>query len=186
MAIDSTLVPVLEGLAAQGFTTFEAMGAEGARAAMSTFTAFQSPGADVEKVTEVQYGEADDQRLAVYVPHHDGGPLPVVIYVHGGGFVGGDISLIDGIARNLAAELPAIAVAVTYRKSPENVFPAAHDDVLAAVNWVRENIGAHDGDPTRIAVAGDSAGAMLATAVAFSGQDVAALALVYPVVDFLA
>ena len=109
-------------------------------------------------------------------PGHRSGraPCPILVYCHGGGWVIGDIGGHDGECRPLCAATGAIVVGVDYRLAPEHPFPAALDDCTAAVEWVAKHAEALGGDPARIAVAGDSAGANLAAAVALRLRDGAA------------
>lgn len=94
------------------------------------------------------------------------GPLPVLVYLHGGGWVMGDITCYDGVARALAVACGAVVVSVDYRRSPEHRHPAALQDTVGALRWVADH-GAELGvDVTRIGVAGDSAGGQLAAAAA--------------------
>lgn len=95
-----------------------------------------------------------------------GRPAPVVVYYHGGGFVLGSLATHDAECRALALAVPAIVVAIDYRRAPEHPFPAAVDDGLAAFRWVAQNAAAFGGDVDRIAVAGDSAGGNIAAVVA--------------------
>ncbi len=105
----------------------------------------------------------------VYTP--DGaGPFPVVVYYHGGGWVIADINTYDASARSLALGAEAIVVSVDYRHAPEAKFPAQHEDAYAAYEWVVENIGASNGDASRVAVAGESAGGNLAAYVALTAK----------------
>ncbi|MFD6396479.1 alpha/beta hydrolase [Nocardia sp. NPDC060249] len=126
--------------------------------------------------------------LRVFAPHHDGEPLPVIVFAHGGGFVFCDLDSHDEFCRSMAAGVGAVVVSVDYRLAPEHAGPAAHDDMFAALRWAAENAGAYGGDPSRIAVAGDSAGGNLAATVAIAARDtggprIAAQILIYPVID---
>jgi acetyl esterase len=113
---------------------------------------------------------------------------PVVMYFHGGGFVLGSIETHDGLARELGIRAAATVVSVDYRLAPEHKFPAAPDDCLAATRWAAAHAAGFGGDPGRMALAGDSAGANLAAVTAIrlrdeGGPPVAALLLMYPVTD---
>ncbi|ELW9527369.1 alpha/beta hydrolase [Burkholderia cenocepacia] len=125
--------------------------------------------------------------VRVYRPAAGSYPLPTIAFFHGGGFVLGSVELMDDIARTLCRDMEAVVVSVDYRLAPEHPFPAAHDDALAATRWVIRNVSELGGDTSRVAVAGESAGANLATstALALRGCDnrPAAQLLVVPGVD---
>lgn len=112
----------------------------------------------------------------VYAPVSTGAPgadggLPVIVYFHGGGWVIASAEVYDGGARGLSRDVNAIVVSVDYRLAPEHKFPAAWDDALAAYRWVAENAASLGGDPTRLALAGESAGGNLALATAVAARD---------------
>lgn len=113
-------------------------------------------------------------------------PRPVVVYAHGGGWIEGSVTTLDGVCRRLAVGAAAVVVSVDYRLAPEHRFPAAVEDVDAVVAAVKDGQVAGT-DPGRVAVAGDSSGGHLATVAARrardAGRPVAFQALVYPVVD---
>ncbi len=114
--------------------------------------------------------------------------LPALLYLHGGGWVVGDLDSHDGVCRRLANLAACRVVAVDYRLAPEHRFPAAIDDAAAALAWVARNAAELGVDPARIAVGGDSAGGNLAAVLAIMGRDGAAPAsvfqmLLYPAVD---
>ncbi len=99
------------------------------------------------------------------------GPLPVILYFHGGGWVISTIDTYDSSARALANGANAIVVSVEYRKGPEDRFPAAHDDAIAAYRFILQHAEPLGGDPRRIAVAGESAGGNLVFNVALAARD---------------
>ncbi|KQT53130.1 lipase [Aureimonas sp. Leaf454] len=122
----------------------------------------------------------------LYIPEGGAGPLPVIVYYHGGGWVIADINTYDASARGLALGAGAIVVSVDYRHAPEHKFPAQHQDAYDAYVWTVENIGSENGDTRRIAVAGESAGANLAADVALMAKEMKATLpvhqlLVYPI-----
>lgn len=96
---------------------------------------------------------------------------PLVLYFHGGGFVTGDLDSHDASARALARRTGAIVISVEYRLAPEHKFPAAHEDAWAAWQWLSQQVRALGGDPRRLAVAGEDAGANLAAHIALRSRD---------------
>jgi len=93
------------------------------------------------------------------------GPLPVILYFHGGGYVAGGIDENSPEAHRLAFAQPALVISFSYRLAPEHPFPAGVEDGEDALAWVAANAPSLGGDPDRIAVSGSSAGAGLAAAV---------------------
>ena len=91
--------------------------------------------------------------------------LPVVHYIHGGGWVIADLDVYDASPRAIANAAKAIVVSSHYRQAPEHKFPAAHEDSFAAYQWVLANAKALGGDPQAIAVMGESAGGNMAAAI---------------------
>ena len=117
-----------------------------------------------------------------------GGPLPIVVYYHGGGWVIADLDTYDPSARALAEKAGAVVVSVAYRQAPENPYPAAHEDAFAAYEYVAENAGEFGGTPGQVAVAGESAGGNLAVSVALLAKEAGGsmpvhVLSVYPVAD---
>jgi len=126
--------------------------------------------------------------IRIYRPNAIG-PMPVLVYFHGGGWVIGDIETHDGICATMANAAGCLVVSVGYRLAPEHKYPAAADDSYAATAWVAENAESIGGDPKRIAVGGDSAGGNLAAVVALMARDRASFrlnlqVLVYPITDY--
>lgn len=113
--------------------------------------------------------------------------LPILIYLHGGGFVIGDLDSYDATPRGLTNREQCIVVSVEYRHAPEHPFPAAHDDALEATRWVYDHASDIGGDAHRVAIAGESAGGNLAASTCLrlrdSGEPVPVFQLlVYPLV----
>ncbi|MBB3281271.1 alpha/beta hydrolase [Mitsuaria sp. BK037] len=148
-------------------------------------TAATVPPADVEVTPhEARFG-GQALRVRVYRPRGAAGALPVTLYFHGGGFVLGDLDAYDAVCRQLCADSGVMVVSAAYRLAPEHLYPAAVEDCFAALGWVAEAIRGFGGDPARLAVAGDSAGAALAATTALMARDaggpaIAFQLLVYP------
>jgi acetyl esterase len=114
-------------------------------------------------------GPAGPIGIRIYWPPTDPGEHaapPVVIYLHGGGFVIGDLDTHDGTSRQHAVGADAIVVSVDYRLAPEHPYPAAVEDAWAATLWVAEHGAEIGADTTRMAVAGDSAGGTISAVMA--------------------
>jgi acetyl esterase len=139
-------------------------------------------------VSDITVPGADGERAArVYRPDVDG-PVPTMVFFHGGGFVIGDIETHDDQARLICRDGEMVVVSVDYRLAPEHPFPAGYEDCLAATRWAAANIDTLGGDADRLVVGGDSAGGNLAANVALAcrgeGPALAAQFLIYPGLDF--
>jgi acetyl esterase len=125
----------------------------------------------------------------LYLPPNAGTPLPVLVYQHGGGWVAGSVATHDPFCRLLSQAAGVIILSVEFRPAPENPYPAALEDTLTAARWAAQHAKEWGGDPARLALGGDSAGANLAAVAAnkFSaggqGPALRALLLLYPVTD---
>ncbi|MEO6123319.1 MAG: alpha/beta hydrolase [Ilumatobacteraceae bacterium] len=107
--------------------------------------------------------DAGDLAARVFDAHQHPSELkPMVLYVHGGTWVIGDIYAYDSSARGIAMLVDAVVVSVGYRLAPEHPFPAAHDDIAAALRWLQQHGESLGGDVSRIAVVGEGAGASMA------------------------
>lgn len=146
---------------------------------------------EVEAVGKVEdrsiKGPGSDIPIRIYTPNGRG-PFPLLVYFHGGGWVVGSIETVDASCRSLTNQVGCITVSVDYRLAPEHKFPAAPDDCYAATTWTALNAASIHGDPSRMAVGGESAGANLAAAVALMAQErgapsIALQLLLYPVID---
>jgi triacylglycerol lipase len=124
----------------------------------------QEPYAGVSVRRDERYGPHERHRLDVFTPMDGSGPRPIFVFVHGGGFVGGDKKqpgspYLDNVAL-WAARHGLVGINITYRLAPEFTFPAGSQDLAAAVRWAREHAGEIGGDAGRIFVMGTSAGAV--------------------------
>lgn len=117
---------------------------------------------EVEVTRDLAYGEHERHRLDVF-RKPDTAQAPVLVFVHGGGFVGGDkrsgeTPFYDNIG-TAAARHGFVGVTITYRLAPEHRFPSGVEDLAAVVRWLKANIADHGGDPCKIVLSGQSAGA---------------------------
>ncbi|SHN36721.1 alpha/beta hydrolase [Cryptosporangium aurantiacum] len=188
MPVDESLQPLLALLNAPGVPKLSDGTPEAARLNFRRFTVDARqpeslvPVASVEDVTIDSEGVALPGR--VYRPEADG-PVPTIVFFHGGGFVIGDIDTHDDQVRWICREVGAVVLSVGYRLAPESQWPGPVDDALTAVEWALSHVASLGGDAARVAVAGDSAGGNLAAVVAQERRDViAAQLLIYPATDF--
>lgn len=120
-----------------------------------------------------------------------GSDLPLLLFMHGGGFVLGNLDTHDDLARDLTAGTGCVTVSVGYRLAPEHPYPAATDDCFAALKWAAANARNLGADPAQLVVIGDSAGGNLAAVTSLRARDeagppVAAQVLIYPTADLTA
>lgn len=193
MPLHPQIVALMERAAAAGVRPTHELTPEEARAQMDEMSRERDK--DRTKVrmvadTVINGADGDDMTMRVYWPDLVQTDLaPAIMFFHGGGHVIGSLNSHDQVARNLCADTGYLVASVDYRMGPEHKFPAAPEDCYAATKWVAENTRQLGVDPSRIAVAGDSAGANLAAVVAMmardaGGPDIAFQLLVYPVADY--
>lgn len=145
------------------------------------------PEAAIEDFT-IDGGPTGAVRLRTITPAGLTGPQPVILFIHGAGWVFGDPVTHDRLVRDLATRAQATAVFVDYDRSPEARYPIAIEQEYAALEWIAEHGAEHDLDPSRIAIAGDSVGGNMSAAVTImakqrSGPALAAQLLYYPVTN---
>ena len=141
----------------------------------------------VRVVNRTIAGPGGALHIRLYYPKGTG-PLPALLYFHGGGWVIGGIATVDATCRALANMAGCVVASVEYRLAPEHKFPAALDDAVAATAWVAREAADLGIDGARVAVGGDSAGANLAAVVAITARNdgwspLVAQLLVYPVME---
>lgn len=153
---------------------------------------FSQTGGPPEEVAHVEnvmiLVDDGEINVRIYTPEGEG-PFPVFVYLHGGGWVIGDLDVVDSTVRALTNASESIVVSIGYRRAPEFKFPTAPEDCYAALKWVAENISRYNGDPSFIAIGGDSAGGNLSAAVTLMAKDrggpsIAYQVLIYPATNF--
>jgi acetyl esterase len=184
MALDPQIAAVVQqfsGLAQPDFTQLQA----------SQYRRFSDnlmpliPGAQMHEVRELRVaGAAGELDARLYRPL-DRQDLPLLVFFHGGGFVMGNLDTHDNLCRSLAEQVEAVVVSIAYRLAPENRYPAAPLDGYQATCWLVEHAAELGYDASRLALAGDSAGANLAIAVsrqaaASNGPSISYQCLFYP------
>ncbi|MGH3563011.1 MAG: alpha/beta hydrolase [Mycobacterium sp.] len=188
MTVDPEIADLLPALNAE-FPRVETMTPPQARAAVRGRMRMPDAPEPVGGVVEGSVpGPAGDLGVRIYrPPHPSGGKPPIVVFAHGGGFVFCDLDSHDGLCRAMANGVGAVMMSVDYRLAPESPWPAAAEDCYAATTWAAEHADELDGDPARLLVAGDSAGANLAAVAALlardrGGPEIAGMAMMYPVI----
>jgi acetyl esterase len=187
--LDPQVQLLLDGLAQAGGPPLSEMSPDDARALFKGLTALDQP-EDVLRVDDRLVPGADhDIPVRVYTPEEAvGGDAPLLLWIHGGGWVLGDLDTADATARALANRSGAVVVSVDYRLAPEHRAPTALEDCLAALTWSVENAELLGVDATHVAVGGDSAGGNLSAVLCQRvrdefGPEIDFQLLVYPVVD---
>jgi acetyl esterase/lipase len=127
-------------------------------------------------------------RVRVYRPDHQPSKLPALYWIHGGGYVMGDIDQDDRLMMQLVKRIGCVAVSVDYRLAPEHTFPAPVEDCYAGLKWLFAHAGELGVEPSRIAIGGASGGGGLAAGLALLTRDrgevqVAFQLLIYPMID---
>lgn len=134
-------------------------------------------------------GPVGPLRVRHYTPAADKAlsPAPLLVFLHGGGFVIGDLDTHDEPCRILCRAAQTQVLSVDYRLAPEHPFPAGLDDARAAFQWARVNAASLGADPARVAIGGDSAGGNLSAVVSILERDhgapPSAQLLIYPATD---
>jgi acetyl esterase len=170
------LTPAMAGLLDRirraGRPPFHTMAPPAARAAYEAAAeVLEPPRAALARVEDVRVPAADRTPLhaRLYAPSHE--RLPLLLYLHGGGFVIGSLETHDSLCRQIALRSGGAVVALDYRLAPEHRFPIAVDDTFAALRWLAAHAASLGLDGTRLAVGGDSAGGTLAAVAALQARD---------------
>ncbi len=191
MQLDNDAQTLLARIAASGIPPYEALSAVAARGFYDAGRPYLA--ADPQPVAEVREVSAPGPRgpigLRYYRPASAAKRLPILVYLHGGGWVLGNLNSVDPVCRALANGSQHIVVSVDYRLAPEHPFPAGLDDAYAALCWVAGQAVALGGDPDHIAVGGDSAGGNFSAVACLRARDergprIAYQLLIYPATDF--
>ena len=190
MAYQPAVKKILDIINAPGGKPIEEMtvqeNREGLKGFYASLTGDSQEVRNVENV-KIPVDGGEEIGLRIYTPKGKG-PFPVFVYYHGGGWVLGDLEVIDPILRAVTNETNTLVVSVDYRLAPEYKFPIPAEDCYAATKWVSENISQYNGNPKQIAVGGDSAGGNLAAVVPLMAKDrggpnIALQVLLYPVTN---
>jgi len=186
MLLDPKAKALLTAIIAAGDPEVQFLPATEARALVhSRYEKLNLPLKEVESITDsIIQGPGGDLLLRLYSPKGTG-PFPVLIFIHGGGWVLFRPKHYDSVCTHLCAGASCVVVSVDYRLSPETKFPGALDDCMEALRWVSLHAGSFKGDPSRIIISGDSAGGNLAAAMALRNRDengpgLLAQVLIYP------
>ena len=177
---------LLDELEKQGLPPFDQMSVTQARVVALDFRGLQGEPENVAEIRDILVpGPAGALPVRIYHPS-PGNKLPLVVYFHGGGWVIGDLEIVDKPCRALANASGCIVASVNYRISPETKFPGPAEDCYAATRWLAEHAKDVGANGRFLAVAGDSAGGNLAAVVSLMARDrggpaISYQLLIYPV-----
>ena len=186
MPLDPKAQQLLDDVKASGRPNAHLLAVAEARENFEALFESLGPGQEVAETGNLAIRTDDREVHARWYRPAGEGPLPVVAYYHGGGWLLGSVDAYDIVCRALANASGALVVSVEYRLGPEHMFPAAVVDAYAAAAWLGEHADTLGGDAARLAVAGDSAGGNLAAVVSLLARErgdpaVRFQLLVYPV-----
>lgn len=192
MSVHPQIEEFLQRLASLELPTFNELTPAEARAQVEDMV--KARNIETEPVAAVEEraipGPGGELPIRIYRPAGDAARQPpILVYFHGGGHVIGSLDTHDAVARSLCNGAACLVASVDYRLAPEAKFPAAAEDAFAATAWLAENAGSLNADGSRMAVAGDSAGANLAAVAALMARDAGGpelrlQVLTYPITDY--
>lgn len=167
-AVNPEVRALLTAFEAQGVRPFDQMSVLETRVSVAASTRIGGPRTEVADICDLLVDHWLPVR--VYSPRR-GELLPLVVYLHGGGFVAGGVTVADRAVRGLAVAAGVVVVSVEYRLAPETPFPGPQQDCLDAVRWAVAHAAALGADADRLVLAGDSAGATLAASTSRTLRD---------------
>lgn len=172
MPLDTQTSVILKRLKAIDFSLTRDMTPEQARYRQRALTRMAAPGEPVDSIKDISIpGRIEGGTpLRIYTPEGDG-PFPILIYFHGGGGVIGDLDTEDGLCRQLVNLAGCLVVSVAYHLAPEYKFPSGPYECYAAVQWIATHAASFNGDASRLAIGGMSAGGNLAAVVTHMTRD---------------
>ncbi|MBZ5734951.1 alpha/beta hydrolase [Nocardioides sp. TRM66260-LWL] len=183
MPVDPGIAVLLDLIAQSGYPPMHEGTPETARRGFRAMTVDSVQPDQVVAVDDVVDTTVAGVPVRVYRPAASG-PVPTLVYLHGGGFVIGDLDTHDQTCRRLCSGAELVVVSVDYRLAPEHPWPAAVDDALAVARAVADDLDAYGGAGQGLGVGGDSAGGNLAAVLAQELRDqVTGQLLIYPAVD---
>jgi acetyl esterase len=174
---------------AMGFTYTSDLTVTRAREMVQAMQAVRPAGEPVAHIEDsVIPGPAGEIPIRIYTPEGSG-PFPILVFFHTGGWQIGNLDTQDPLCRRITNRAGCSVVAVDYRLAPEHPFPAAVDDCYEATKWVATHATEFQGDPSRVAVGGDSSGGNLAAVTALMARDqgspkLAFQLMMFPATDF--
>ena len=188
MPINPQCQSILDMMAQMKVPDFSVMSPGDARRVFAGFPRPEhpTPVAQVEERTIPGPG-AEGLRLRIYTPE-SAAPKGALLYLHGGGWVMGDLDIYDEISRTLASQSGLVIITLAFRLAPETPYPGALEDCYAALSWIADEAASLGVDPERVGLIGDSSGGNLAAALSLmtrdrSGPKVALQVLICPITD---
>ena len=184
--LEAFLALTAGGISLHDISAVRASGAQMAAAARAQLPPFEGVTAEDRRVPGPD--GAPDVAVRIYRPTRRSGTLPGLLWIHGGGYVLGEVEGDDRYVMQLVKAVECVAVSVEYRLAPEHPFPAPVEDCYAALCWLALHAGDLGVEPARLAIGGASAGGGLAAGLALLARDRAEVApafqlLIYPMLD---